>query len=437
MYKSLNNEKGITLISLIITIVVLIILSSVVLFSQTGDGGIKSVVENEKNLINQTDAKQSVEITIERLKLENIDNIESFVEKLKEELRKEDYYADVTISESDSNMYVVTFKDVDYNYYFQTEQTRTMTGRMPTYYNPIIPKGFDILETEDASWEVVEDEKLGKIVKGWNDGLVIQDRYGNEFVWVPVDGVNVKYEKMFVKLDGGIEDSSQISDDTLPQGITSEQYQIDKYHGFYIGRYEAGLPETMTEAMKDFKNRNVEGIPVSKKNQVPWNEITYNTAKINAQNMYNTNYVQSGLLTGKMWDTTIKWIENSKENVKSDSKSWGNCYDSTVEGVTFYSTDCGTSFTKTDISKKSTNVKWLLKTGNTDYTKRKNIYDLVGNVWEWTNEKYSTNNAISRGGDYYSNESFTVAIAAFRLKYSLTSASGCGNLGYRVALYVK
>lgn len=161
----------------------------------------------------------------------------------------------------------------------------------------------------------------GKTVQGWNDGLVIEDGEGNQFVWVPVDGTNVKYEKWLGNKNYQITEISQVSDDTLPNGI-DENDQITKYGGFYIGRYEAGIPKSMTEAINTASKdaRNVSGIPIVAKNQVPWDFIDYTTSKTNAENMYTGSNLKSGLLTGKMWDTTMKWLENTGVNVQTDSR---------------------------------------------------------------------------------------------------------------------
>lgn len=59
------------------------------------------------------------------------------------------------------------------------------------YKNPIIPDGFNKVETENASWELDENGDI----KGWNNGLVIEDENGNQFVWIPVDINNLKYSK--------------------------------------------------------------------------------------------------------------------------------------------------------------------------------------------------------------------------------------------------
>ena len=305
--------------------------------------------------------------------------------------------------------------------------------------NPVIPVGFKTVDTTTAKWG--EED-------AWNHGLVIADGSGNEFVWVPVDGSSVKYEKWCTQ---GIEwNNSSISNDILPSGVSDEIYQITKYNGFYIARYEAGIPADLKSAINPSDTswsgmqvaRSVSGIPVSKKNQVPWNWIDYTNAKANAEKMYNNTNVQSGLLTGTMWDTTLRWLISTNVITEyaatSDSKTWGNYYNAPVTKVTEYSEDDGATWLKTNSQTKGTGWKdtWVLKTGHSDYTKRNNIYDLAGNLWEWTNEKYSSYH-VGRGGGY--NESYVInghyTPAAYR-SY-LNYANGIRQSGYRVALYIK
>ena len=138
--------------------------------------------------------------------------------------------------------------------------------------------------------------------------------------------------------------------------------------------------------------------------------------------------VQSGLVTGKMWDRTMKWLEDATYNVQTDSTVWGNYYDAPVTGITEYSTDYGGTWTTVGVTTKGTSIDWLLKTGHTDYTKRKNIYDLAGNLWEWTNEIYGTTSVLRGGGFDYSG---TFAPGVCRSFYSATD-----DVGFRVCLYI-
>jgi len=137
-------------------------------------------------------------------------------------------------------------------------------------------------------------------------GLVIQDEKGNEFVWVPA--TESTYRK-----DTSFPGNRPTGDDTLPNGITDETADVKKYGGFYIGRYEAGIPEG------DTSPSNKIGIPVSKKDATVWTNINYTNSKASAESMISNEYVQTGLLTGKAWDTTCHWIEDSLKSINESA----------------------------------------------------------------------------------------------------------------------
>ena len=391
MKKQKIYEKGITLIALVITIIVLLILAGVTLRIVMNGG----IIEKSQNAVDRYSQAQQNE-----------------TEKL-EYINKQ--FEQITGIIDNTN---------------GTENVKVGSGDF-SYNNPVIPVGFKI-SNEGASWSLSED---GTYVTGWNEGLVIQDGSGNQFVWVPVDGTNVTYDYHYNVGSQG----STSAEQSLPIGVSSEETQITTYKGFYIARYEAGIPSD--GKLEKTTSRNVDGTPVSKKNQVPWNYISWSKAKENAQNMYklaNTNnHVQSTLITDRMWETTMQWLEDelSSVEIQSDSKSWGNYYDAAVTGITEYSTNGGVTWTsKTDNNAKETSTRWLLKTGNTDYTSRKNIYDLAGNLWEWTNAKYnsSSSNYVGRGGFYGNNG--TDYPAAYR---NHSSDTGNNHLGFRCVLYIQ
>jgi formylglycine-generating sulfatase enzyme len=126
--------------------------------------------------------------------------------------------------------------------------------------------------------------------------------------------------------------------------------------------------------------------------------------------MISNEYVQTGLLTGKAWDTVCHWIKSDDE--LKDSRTYGNYINSLAPA----NENSGTKRTA------GFNENWKVK----------NIYDLAGNVWEWTSEAYSSI-SISRGGSYdYGGSDFPVSCR------DRDSASGAnGVTGFRLRLYIK
>ena len=162
---------------------------------------------------------------------------------------------------------------------------------------------------------------------------------------------------------------------------------------------------------------------------MPWNLIRYAKISENTKKVCEKTNVKSGLLTGRMWDTTMKWMENSGINVTSNSAGWGNYRYASVENITEYSKNYGATWTYiTSTTKESED--WLLKTGHTEYTNKKNIYDLAGNLMEIIAENYS-NDYIVRGGYYKVRGSNDPAM--YR---GFVTGSGDAT-GFRVALFVQ
>ena len=236
-------------------------------------------------------------------------------------------------------------------------------------------------------------------------GLVIKDDNDNEFVWVPAT------ESTYVK-DTSFPGDKPTGDDTLPKDITDEVADIVKYGGFYIGRYEAGVPE------RDKSPSNKTGIPVIKKDATVWTNISYTNAKASAESMISNEYVQTGLITGKAWDTTCHWIEDSLKSINAsaslkDSRYYGNYRDSLAPA----NKNSGTKRTA----------------GFSENWKVKNIYDLAGNVWEWTSEEAYISSFIDRGG------SCGIDGSGFPVSYRGDNSASFtyGYIGFRLRLYIK
>ena len=143
---------------------------------------------------------------------------------------------------------------------------------------------------------------------------------------------------------------------------------VETYGGFYIGRYETGnlAEDTSTEPVVKKGNNSI--------SSVNWYYMYQNSKKVGAN-----NNVASTMIWGCMWDRALIWLTETGEKTYSDlmnSSSWGNYYDST--GVA------------------ATNSGEKQPTGTNEAWKANNIYDLAGNVWDWTLEANNTGDRVLR-----------------------------------------
>ena len=195
---------------------------------------------------------------------------------------------------------------------------------------------------------------------------------------------------------------------------------VEKYGGFYIGRYETGdLNQEVAVVQKG--NTNIAG--------QNWYAM-YEKCKTLSD---NNNNIETGMIWGNQWDRTMMWLMEcnakdettgkSKEEVISDSTSWGNYDNATFQ----YTNSSGVTATKN--SGSSTRIP----TGSTEYTKANNIYDLAGNVWDRTMEARSSIGRVIRGGYYYYGGYYYPA--SNRDNYNPTDRSSSN--GCRVSLYIK
>ena len=160
---------------------------------------------------------------------------------------------------------------------------------------------------------------------------------------------------------------------------------VNKYGGYYIGRYEAGDGTTTSPRNSSTLDTNT---LVSKKGKYIYNYISNDSAKSLSSGMYSGNVaVTSQLITGAGWDRALSWIietgEKTEEEVLIDSSSWGN-----------YSNSTGNAATNAGYN----NMNYT--TGRSEYWKANNIYDLAGNTTEWTQETYQSIDIVDRGGGF-------------------------------------
>ena len=175
-----------------------------------------------------------------------------------------------------------------------------------------------------------------------------------------------------------------------------------------------------------------------------WNYIDYNNAKAVAQSMINNTATygnnKSGLVTGKQWDTIMKWYQNA--GIKVDkTQDWGTYYNLpyTIQGTTekpalwFSDSNLSTwSSSASNVSHSASNGRYYHASGLNQDGIKKNIADIGGNVLEWTAEIYSSYR-VNRGGSAYYDA--TDRPASYRNDSSTGNTNY--NLGFRVVLYVQ
>ena len=272
----------------------------------------------------------------------------------------------------------------------------------------------------DGDVWVPEEFKIAKdsasTVQG---GVVIEDKEGNQFVWVPVATI-ADYKRTWYTGWYSLSDYLE----ALPE---DEKTSVERYKGFYIGRYEAGDKESTGTTKATFRtsSSNTSNSVTIKADQVPYNYVT-RTQAISLAEGFKTQQgykVKTKLVSSYAWDTTIAFIEKTVNNYGSSS-SQGNYKD---KSVTYKDITDESKPEKT----KAENSSLLVATGQT--TPVCNIYDMGGNVFELTTESYSNTYipCAIRGG-YYSN-SFADFPAGFR--YS-NSDYAYDRIGFRLTLFM-
>ena len=253
--------------------------------------------------------------------------------------------------------------------------------------------------------------------------------------------------------------------------------------------------EYVTESKKD--NENILTLkPVSKKNTYAWNYISQKNALTVSENMYKENTsVTSKLIDSYAWDTIVEWMQKNENGIATNSTNRGNYTDSTfstnnglyalhrLENLTTEANEInaaidqgsqtGTKYTthgwksiyktgstvlgydSTVTKEENDNYGFVnydyrdqtyyyykvykeILTGSSEETEINNIYDMTGNMWEWTTETgdpdgTGTQRAVLRGGSFRcSGVNYPLG---YRSGLSLTSNT-FPDIGFRVVLYI-
>ena len=298
-----------------------------------------------------------------------------------------------------------------------------------------IPQGYNYIKGDKIGGAVITDAATGV------------EKTGNEFVWVPVDTLsnmavvtsgtdangNINYRGVLynwgtdatgntawnwsadstsfrepANLSGSYDSKSKNSSWTST--LYQEEYNkmiksVSQYGGFYVGRYEMSLNSETKNAESKYGATSATAESTSAKQ---WYGL-YNKAKTYAPENASQKVVSS-MIWGSQYDAMLKWMKGNKINVTSSSP-----------------TDLSIGTT----SRNTTRVTGGANNGQTvSKDKLSNIYDLLGNSSEWTQEASNTFGRVYRGGSY--RDSYAPSFRYYR-----SPASTGSDNGSRLTLYIK
>ena len=308
----------------------------------------------------------------------------------------------------------------------EQRQLAMLEAAMNTENQPYTDKNGDTA-TIPAGFAVSQVEGENTI----EDGLVIIDANGNEFVWIPINDIsmmamntegkdkngNDNYQgKLYIFNELGsneMENYGQITqsyrepavlngyDDiiapTLDENWTELTYQeqynemiesVIKNKGFYIGRFETNFNSNTVESKRNTIVANV--------NNINWYQMYQKSRQ------FASNSVQSSMVWGSQWDAMLNFALSGKDSEKVNASS-----NAPHDLTTAY------------------------KSGEQESDKINNIYDLEGNIREWTVETDESSYRVVRGGMYDS-----ASAPSFRLSRYNPGTSYYYN-GSRLSLYIK
>jgi hypothetical protein len=431
----MKNNKGITLVALVVTIVVLLILAGVSINLVLGNNGIiakakdaetKSAEARENDLKGMNSLIEQMEST-----LNGSGNGGKTEPETVPYLPSDDFHYDTSTS-IDTGLVI---KDANGNEYVWVVVPRTIAVYKTT--------GLGKTTFTDADYTSIEND-LKEYTKTYRGSTSYSDTY-------TADDKNV----------GWFADATAYNN--LKNSMLKSVYENG---GFYVGRYEAGIDTTTGTNRTSNTDKNSDGkytmpstVPVTKADAYPYTYVTRTQAQ-NLASKVNAGTKTISLMFGVQWDLVLAFMSKdttkvNQENLKeliSDSTTIGNYYNSTFQlsqtgQYAVYSnyslsstwnpsTKSTTNFvdsSRNKIAQSSNRNGILVTTGTSETNKVMNIYDIAGNVDEWTLESPSSdiNQCASRGGSYFDTGSNNPAA----LRVGSDSVLSINRIGFRVSLF--
>ena len=468
--KIFKSTKGITLIALVVTIIILLILAGVSIAMLTGNNGVLTQAKSAKEKTGEKGEQERVNLAASSAMTLGMGTITT--ENLNKAIQDE-FGAGKSVTGTGPWTYQGEYAK------YKIEKAGTVAIQKPLpktaegqakgtqIENPAsYGENPTAQATADGTGKFFAKPNDATYVDGTVDtGVVIKDKNNNEWVWVPVDDPTIMYEEseagtalagdtgvktnkyskgnIISKVDRGIPNSlefrepdiliNQDTDDYAAQaGFTatsdktalkvmaeslvqdySEMIEsIAKYKGFYIGRYELST-KTENEVTVGIEQKDKASQTVTN-----WYEL-YKYSK----NIAGSENMQTRMVWGCQWDVTCKWLEEHNYDI-NNSSAWGNysnynTANNYAEGSEKYEAGAGEK----------------QKTGSSENWKANNIYDLAGNCEEWTQEANSFRRRAYRGGVYYNDGSSDPASS--RDGNLVPDSSGSSSTASRASLYIK
>ena len=185
----------------------------------------------------------------------------------------------------------------------------------------------------------------------------------------------------------------------LQNEFTEMKNSVEKYGGFYIGRYETG-DLSQTEAVVQKNNSDIE------------NKTWYTQYKLSKTIAANSN-VKTSMIWGCQWDATMRWMQN----------------DGTTDEIKNFPTN---SAGRGNYSGTQSDGDHAIPTGSNPRYAVNNIFDMAGNVYDWTLEAGGTDYRVVRGGKC--DHAASIYSASFRYYNGPTGSNS--DAGSRSTLYV-
>ena len=481
--KTKKDKQGVSLIVLVITIIVMIILAAAIVLTLNNSG----VINRANEAVEKSDLAQVKHIATLKWAEAYLDETIEGEEEYKSYI--EDGLRDSKINPDD---YEITVTAQGVEVALKAKVPSAWSQNVTAIVDTVpIPKGFVASPYEG------EKTKNGGLViyeLGEGETSIPADETQhtswttrNQYVWVPV--AKKDFTTKFVRQSFGAEhtlsnvlgtefwevtldlitnmpiaeqSSSYVSNSTLAE-VQAMYASVKEYEGFYVARYEAGADNQRTSSNSRDDDGNVifETNVYSMMGKKPYNcvswaknnnisEDTGGVAQI-SRSIYpatNTEYgVVSTLIYGVQWDTILQWwLDTNAVSDVTDSKNYGNYEDHIINSVNDLNEGAQVSIynsstwqfssyvSKEDITyPKASGTRWMLSTGALKAANVNNIYDIAGNLGEWTMEGHSNYSHSTRGGDCFYG-------GAGKLVYrelAMSPADTGEGFGFRFALYIK